>query len=61
MAIGTPDAQLKSKDKVWETIQPSFKTTAARQGAYVDHGKECLMKTDKGVCTVKSIVDGGMK
>ena len=60
--LGTPDAQLQSKEKVWETIQPLFKTNASRQASYVGaDGKECLMKTSTGVCQVKSIVGGGLK
>lgn len=58
---GEPDAQLKSKEKVWETVQPNFKTNAQRQGTYVDGEKECVLKTAKGVCSVASIVGGGMK
>ncbi|KAJ3086906.1 G4 quadruplex nucleic acid binding protein [Quaeritorhiza haematococci] len=58
---GTPDAQLKSKDKVWETVQPHFITNSSRQATYTVDGKASVLKSEKGVCTVKSLVGAKIK
>lgn len=54
---GTPDAVLNPKKKVFEKIQPDFKTTDALVATY--KGKP--FKTQAGVCTVKSIAGGNIK
>lgn len=59
----TPDAVLKSKEKVWETVQPKFKVNANLEGSFVDAGKECVLVTKDGACKVKNagLVGGNMK
>jgi aminoacyl tRNA synthase complex-interacting multifunctional protein 1 len=59
---GTVDAQLKPKEKVWETVQPHFKTTDKLECGYMDPKtqKLCYLKSEKGVCRVTSIAQGSL-
>jgi len=54
---GEHDAQLNPKHKVWETVQPDLKTNDDLVATY----KGAALKTSAGVCTVKSIANGGIK
>ena len=59
---GTPDIQLKSKEKVWETQQSFFATSEKFEPCYVDvDGKVSLLRGDKGLCLCPSIAKGTMK
>nr|KAJ3423215.1 Aminoacyl tRNA synthase complex-interacting multifunctional protein 1 [Polyrhizophydium stewartii] len=61
---GTPEKQLNSKKKVWESIQPNLQTDQKRQATYVvpDGSKRvCVLRTDRGVCTVKTVAGGSIK
>jgi len=52
-----PDEQLNPKHKVIETIQPDFKSNDDLVASY----KGSLMRTESGLCTVKSIKGGHIK
>ncbi|KAJ3322781.1 hypothetical protein HDV06_002642 [Boothiomyces sp. JEL0866] len=52
---GVPDEQLKPKQKVWDNLQPNLITNQKLQASIVLDDKEALLKTDKGVVTVKSV------
>jgi len=54
---GSPDPQLNPKKKIFEKVQPDFKTNEDLVATY--RGKP--FKTDKGLCKVKSIVGGSIK
>ena len=54
---GAPDAVLNPKKKIFEKIQPEFKTSEEKIATY--KGKP--FKTQQGVCTVKSIIGGNIK
>jgi len=54
---GEHDAQLNPKHKVWETVQPELKTNDQLVATY----KGVPFKTSAGICTVKSIANGGIK
>ncbi len=59
---GTPDAQLKPKEKVWETVQPQFKTNDKLECGYLDSKTQKWghLKSKKGICLVKSIAQGSL-
>jgi methionyl-tRNA synthetase len=52
-----PDQVLNPKKKVWEAVQPDLKTDEQRNACY----KGVSLRTESGVCTVKSIVGGSIK
>jgi len=54
---GEPDTQLNPKHKIWETVQPDLKSN----GDLIATWKGVAMKTGSGICTVKSIANGGIK
>ncbi|KAI8900047.1 hypothetical protein BC833DRAFT_583451 [Globomyces pollinis-pini] len=61
---GKPDAQLKSKQKVWETIQPCLFTDDNKKAGFIvpdESKKMCHLKTSKGVCVVKTVVGAPIK
>jgi aminoacyl tRNA synthase complex-interacting multifunctional protein 1 len=58
---GEPEAQLKSKQKIWETIQPLLVTNNACQATFTNEGKESLLKTSLGPCVVKSVKGAPIK
>jgi aminoacyl tRNA synthase complex-interacting multifunctional protein 1 len=58
---GEPEAQLKSKQKIWETIQPLLVTNNACQATFTNEGKESLLKTSLGPCFVKSVKGAPIK
>ncbi|KAI9190741.1 uncharacterized protein BJ171DRAFT_451202 [Polychytrium aggregatum] len=60
---GEPEAQLNPKKKVFEAIQPHLRTDAKKRACFVEpsSGKECVLKTAKGECTVKSVVGASIK
>lgn len=58
---GTPEKQLNSKRKVWETIQPMLKTNENREAIFLSAENRSLLRTSSGVCTVKTIVGGSIK
>ncbi|KAI8927506.1 hypothetical protein BC831DRAFT_452175, partial [Entophlyctis helioformis] len=61
---GVPEKQLNSKKKVWESIQPQLQTDKKRQALYVVPDaakKQCLLRTDRGVCTVKTVTGASIK
>ncbi|KAL4517959.1 hypothetical protein Ndes2526A_g02325 [Nannochloris sp. 'desiccata'] len=52
-----PDEVLNPKKKVWEAVQPDLKTDEERNACY----KGAALRTESGMCTVKSIVGGSIK
>jgi len=52
-----PDQVLNPKKKVWEAVQPDLRTDDQRNACY----KGVALRTECGVCTVKSIVGGSIK
>ncbi|RKP36013.1 hypothetical protein BJ085DRAFT_13179 [Dimargaris cristalligena] len=61
-ATGEPEAVLNPKKKIWETIQPGLLTDESRQALYQSpEGVAHLLKTDAGICTVKSVTKGTIK
>ncbi|KAJ3226406.1 Aminoacyl tRNA synthase complex-interacting multifunctional protein 1, partial [Clydaea vesicula] len=58
---GNADAQLKPKEKVWETCQPNFKVNNKLQATYIVDGKEHVLETEKGLCNVVSAELKGAK
>ncbi len=54
---GTPDAVLNPKKKVFETVQPDLRTNDEKVACY----KGAPLRTSKGVCTVKTVVQGSIK
>jgi methionyl-tRNA synthetase len=54
---GEPDAVLNPKKKVWEAVQPDLSTNAELQACY----KGVPLSTDKGTCTVASVVGASIK
>ena len=61
---GVPEKQLNSKKKVWENIYPNLQTNVKRQAVYIvpdDSEKQCVLRTDKGIITVKTVIDGSIK
>jgi glutamyl-tRNA synthetase len=53
----TPEEQLPPKKKIFEHVQPHFITDEHRVATY----KGLPFRTDKGVCTVKSIIHGSIR
>lgn len=49
---GQPESQLNPKKKVFETIQPGFRTLDTLEACWInpENSKPHLIKTDKGVC-----------
>jgi len=59
---GPVDKQLKSKEKVWETIQPNFRVGDDGKAGFVDDdGKVLLLNDGKGGECVSSLKDANMK
>jgi tRNA-binding EMAP/Myf-like protein len=58
---GEPEVQLKSKQKIWENIQPHLITNAKCQATFTLEGKESLLKTAVGPCFVKSVKGAPIK
>ncbi|KAJ3355739.1 hypothetical protein HDU83_002744 [Entophlyctis luteolus] len=54
---GTPDKQLNPKHKVWETVQPEFKTRDDRVAVW----KDIEFTTSRGVVTAPTLVGAGIK
>ncbi|RKP14899.1 hypothetical protein BJ684DRAFT_7888, partial [Piptocephalis cylindrospora] len=60
---GEPDAVLNPKKKVWEAIQPGYRTAEDRSAIWVDadgktHG--FVVEGSDGLCTAPTIVGGGI-
>lgn len=51
-ADGQPESQLNPKKKVFETIQPGFRTLDTLEACWInpENSKPHLIKTDKGIC-----------
>ncbi|KAJ3278683.1 hypothetical protein HK104_002106 [Borealophlyctis nickersoniae] len=59
---GTPEPLLNPKKKVWEGVQPGLKTDDELRATFVEAGgKVCVLRTEKGVCGVKSVKGGSIK
>jgi aminoacyl tRNA synthase complex-interacting multifunctional protein 1 len=60
--VGVPEKQLNSKKKVWETIQPLLRTTDKKEASFqAADGKVCLLRSETGVCAVKTVIGGSIK
>ncbi|CAG8742636.1 7041_t:CDS:2, partial [Ambispora leptoticha] len=60
---GSPEPQLNPKKKVWETLQPGLLTTSNKEASWIDSADQSvhLLRTDNGVCTVPTVVNGSIK
>ncbi|CAG8552400.1 8283_t:CDS:2 [Ambispora gerdemannii] len=60
---GSPEPQLNPKKKVWETLQPGLITTSNKEASWTDGTDQSvhLLRTDKGVCTVPTVVNASIK
>lgn len=59
---GTPEKQLNPKKKIFESIQPGFKTNEDRECVWIAPDNSVHKFTVNGVvCKVESIVGGGIR
>ncbi|CAH1765583.1 19826_t:CDS:2 [Entrophospora sp. SA101] len=60
---GVPEPILNPKKKIWETLQPGLLTTANKEASWVNSEDKSvhLLKTEKGLCTVPTVVSGTIK
>lgn len=57
-----PDEVMNPKKKIWETIQPGLHTTPGLRAAWKsDAGEIHVLHTERGDCTVPSVVGAKIK
>jgi aminoacyl tRNA synthase complex-interacting multifunctional protein 1 len=57
-----PDDVMNPKKKIWETVQPGLHTTADCRAAWKsDEGEVHVLRTERGECTVPSVVGAKIK
>ena len=54
---------LNPKKKVWETLQPGLITTDNKEASWVNNEDKSvhLLKTEKGICTVPTVINATIK
>ncbi|GBC06677.1 hypothetical protein RclHR1_00070044 [Rhizophagus clarus] len=60
---GTPEPVLNPKKKVWETLQPGLITTNNKEASWVNNEDKSvhLLRTEKGICTVPTVINATIK
>ncbi|KAG9295773.1 hypothetical protein G9A89_009001 [Geosiphon pyriformis] len=60
---GTPELILNPKKKIWETLQPGLITTNNKEASWVnlENQNVHLLRTEKGVCTVATVINARIK
>ncbi|EXX74934.1 uncharacterized protein OCT59_022560 [Rhizophagus irregularis] len=60
---GTPEPVLNPKKKIWETLQPGLITTNKKEASWVNNEDKSvhLLRTEKGICTVPTVINATIK
>ncbi|CAB4486458.1 nucleic acid-binding protein [Rhizophagus irregularis] len=60
---GTPEPVLNPKKKIWETLQPGLITTNEKEASWVNNEDKSvhLLRTEKGICTVPTVINATIK